>query len=74
MGRSQKATCESKALESLFPPHWVHKLDIVQFLGPLQGDFILMGGSHQGGQQKLGLLYKTGRERRRRETGNPNWL
>lgn len=37
MGKSQKATCESKALEGLFPPHWVHKLDTVQFLCPLQG-------------------------------------
>lgn len=36
-GKSQKATCESKALEGLFPPHWVHKLDTVQFLCPLQG-------------------------------------
>lgn len=27
MGKSQKATCESKALEGLFPSLWVHKLD-----------------------------------------------
>lgn len=37
MGKSQKATCESKALEGLFPPHGVHKLVTVQFLRPLQG-------------------------------------
>lgn len=37
-------------------------------------DFILMGGSHQGGQQKLELLSEAGKERRRRERGKPNWF
>lgn len=76
MGKVKKLHVRARLWRACFLLTGCTSWILCNFYAPCR-DFILMGGSHRDGQQKLGLLCEDGRERRRRrrrETGKPNWL